>query len=553
MTQSSRNPEPPRRGPSRQRLLHCRQRVRERGATFIEFVTLLCLTLALGTLAVQRLGGALSSRYDCMEQHVARLDASPPSDRRACGAANSASTQRSRRPVYQAGAASLAHAGSAAASQGAALPRVPTTPGRPLRPPTHLRLVPPAEPALPPDDTGWGRKFIRGLAQLIQRAPKPISGPLVFLQVVFDSSPTNGNLVGTHEIIGDKEAELVADLRSKGVVEKDVIEQLMEFRERRAEERRAQPLGLPEDRPDETGDRAPLEVPPLQPLERRQPSVPDESPDRSEPSRPEPTPQQPIPTEPMVMPAPGEPEPVRRIPRHLPGPDGAERDPESAPVDPSSEPNSAPSMAEPTEPAPPSSDEDGELAPETEGATPENSDADAEAREKEKQRERLQEKTAETQQQLANIGPIGPRARNELEAMPGGKRLLASIDSTTDPIKKLEQIQVAAVALESQRSGEPVTALEKPYFKDNGDKLTQTDVETKKRVIEVKGKDMSGARSLNPNNANQMTLHRQIAAKSGREHVWRSPSANDALARKIEKKGGTTVDRTPFPYDRLEE
>jgi hypothetical protein len=137
--------------------------------------------------------------------------------------------------------------------------------------------------------------------------------------------------------------------------------------------------------------------------------------------------------------------------------------------------------------------------------------------------------------------------------MPGGRELLASIDSTTDPIKKLEQTQVAAVALESQRKGENVTALEKKYPRPNGKgELTRTDVETDRHVTEVKGKDLSTTKSLNPDASEQATNNRKIARDSNRDHVIRAPSANDALADKIEKRG-TTVDRTPFPYDQLKE
>jgi RHS repeat-associated protein len=182
-------------------------------------------------------------------------------------------------------------------------------------------------------------------------------------------------------------------------------------------------------------------------------------------------------------------------------------------------------------------------------------EVDVEAQ-KQKQREaeqkRRQEKLAEAQAQLDAIGPIGPRARADIEGMPGGRKLLDSIDAEPDPIKKLEQTQVAAVALESHRKGEPVTALEKPYKNPDGSDLTKTDVETDRRVIEVKGKDLSDQSSLNKKGSEQATADRKVARDSGREHVIRAPSANDGLADKIEKRG-TTVDRTPFPYDLLKE
>jgi hypothetical protein len=68
----------------------------------------------------------------------------------------------------------------------------------------------------------------------------------------------------------------------------------------------------------------------------------------------------------------------------------------------------------------------------------------------------------------------------------------------------------------------------------------------------VKGKDLSNERSLNKKASDQATVDRKIARDSDREHVIRAPSANDALVDKIEKRG-TTVDRTPFPYDLLKE
>jgi RHS repeat-associated protein len=182
-------------------------------------------------------------------------------------------------------------------------------------------------------------------------------------------------------------------------------------------------------------------------------------------------------------------------------------------------------------------------------------EADVEAQ-KQKQREaqeqRRQQKLAEAQAQLDAIGPMGPRARAELEGMPGGRDLVAKIDGEPDPIKKLEQTQVAAVALETQRGGEPVTSLEKPYLKPNGDKITQTDIETDRRVVEVKGKDMSTETSLNSDASKQTTAQRKIANDSDREPVMRAPSMNDELASKTQKRG-TTVDRKPFPYDQLKE
>jgi RHS repeat-associated protein len=182
-------------------------------------------------------------------------------------------------------------------------------------------------------------------------------------------------------------------------------------------------------------------------------------------------------------------------------------------------------------------------------------EADVEAQ-KQKQREaeeqRRQQKIAEAQAQLDAIGPMGPKARAELEGMPGGKKLLDSIDAEPDPIKKLEQTQVAAVALETQRGGEPVTSLEKPYLKPNGDKITQTDIETDRRVVEVKGKDMSTETSLNSDASKQTTAQRKIANDSDREPVMRAPSMNDELASKTQKRG-TTVDKRPFPYDQLKE
>ncbi|MEO6602096.1 MAG: RHS repeat-associated core domain-containing protein, partial [Polyangiaceae bacterium] len=109
----------------------------------------------------------------------------------------------------------------------------------------------------------------------------------------------------------------------------------------------------------------------------------------------------------------------------------------------------------------------------SESADTEEKPPSTEKTQQEIQAERLKEVQAAAQKTLYDVGPIGPKARAELEAMPGGKELMNSIDNTSDPMKKLEQTQVAAVAIESQRSGDTVSSIEKPYPKSDGGELTR--------------------------------------------------------------------------------
>ena len=177
----------------------------------------------------------------------------------------------------------------------------------------------------------------------------------------------------------------------------------------------------------------------------------------------------------------------------------------------------------------------------------------SEQTEKELQAQRLKALQLDATAKLAEIGPLGPKARAELEAMPGGKKLVAAIDSEGDPMKKLEKTQVAAVALESQRSGDKVTSVERDYPNSNGKgNATSTDVETDSKVVEVKGKDNSTKTSSNEQERKQAQNQRAIAKEDGKDHVIRSPSMNDTLADKTTKRG-STVDRRPFDYDGLKE
>ena len=161
-------------------------------------------------------------------------------------------------------------------------------------------------------------------------------------------------------------------------------------------------------------------------------------------------------------------------------------------------------------------------------------------------------KLVDAQRDLAQIGALGPRARADLAAMPGGSALLASIDTEPSPTKRLEQVQVAAVALSRDRQGDKVQALERSVLKNDGSELTRIDVETQSQVIEVKGKDLSGARSLNRKTNNQAVEQRAIARNSEKEHVFHAPSISDAAATKLRKQG-STVDDTPFPYHELKD
>jgi hypothetical protein len=152
---------------------------------------------------------------------------------------------------------------------------------------------------------------------------------------------------------------------------------------------------------------------------------------------------------------------------------------------------------------------------------------------------------------------IGPKARADLEKIPGGKELLAQHDNPDTPDEKaLSLRQEAAVALHKDRNkadnpDDEVVAIGREV--GEGKKKTEIDVETRTEQIELKGGDFSNRTSLNQDQNNRLTRKVKVAKDEGKKPVYQFEEGeiNDRLKGKIEKRGVAV--REGIPMEELNE
>ena len=152
---------------------------------------------------------------------------------------------------------------------------------------------------------------------------------------------------------------------------------------------------------------------------------------------------------------------------------------------------------------------------------------------------------------------IGPKARADLEKIPGGKELLAQHDNPDTPDEKaLSLRQEAAVALGKDRNrtnnaDDEVVAIGREV--GEGKKKTEIDVETRTEQIELKGGDFSNRTSLNQDQNNRLTRKVKVAKDEGKKPVYQFEEGkiNDRLKEKVEKRGVAV--REGIPMEELNE
>jgi hypothetical protein len=152
---------------------------------------------------------------------------------------------------------------------------------------------------------------------------------------------------------------------------------------------------------------------------------------------------------------------------------------------------------------------------------------------------------------------IGPKARADLEKIPGGKELLVKHDNPATPDEKaLSLRQEAAVALKTHRNrtnnpDDEVVAIGKEV--GGGKNKTEIDVETKTEQIEVKGGDYSNRSSLKKDENTAFHKKRSIAKNEGKTLVYQFETGkiNDRLKEKIENRG--VIVREGLPMEELDE
>jgi hypothetical protein len=158
---------------------------------------------------------------------------------------------------------------------------------------------------------------------------------------------------------------------------------------------------------------------------------------------------------------------------------------------------------------------------------------------------------------LERVSKIGPKAREDLKKIPGGRKLLDEHDDVTRtaPEKALSQRKEAAVALKKHRNflrNPEKNGDDKVHFvnKEKGTgkgRKTEFDVGTEREYIDVKGGNFSNRTSIDYTQVNNQVRE---ATNAGKKPVHWYETMNDALKEKIEKRG-MTVRVEDFPMEEL--